>query len=90
MEDDLNFFQMEDVLNFVLDNIGSWLLVCNIVSTQLDEIFKTKYFFLKMEDKFNFFLKIEEKLFFLNVGRPNFENGSQPQLFENGRHLIFW
>ena len=38
MEDDLNFFQMEDDLNFVLGNLGSWFLVCNIVSTQLDEI----------------------------------------------------
>jgi hypothetical protein len=38
MEDDLNFFQMEDDLNFVLGDLGSWFLVCNIVSTQLDEI----------------------------------------------------
>ena len=41
MEDDLNFFQMEDDLNFVLGDLGSWFLVSNIVLTQLDEIWKT-------------------------------------------------
>ena len=50
IEDDLNSFQMEDDLNFVLGNLGSWFLVCNIVSTQLDEIWKTTPSFLKMED----------------------------------------
>ena len=55
MEDDLNFFQIEDDLNFVLGNLGSWFLVCNIVSTQLDEKWKTLSIFLKMEDYFNFF-----------------------------------
>ena len=48
MEDDLNFFQMEDKLNFVLVNLGIRFLVCNIVSTKLDEKWKTTSFFLKM------------------------------------------
>ena len=41
MEDDLNFILMEDDLNFDLVNLGSWFLVCNIVLTQLDKIWKT-------------------------------------------------
>ena len=49
MEEDLNIlFQMEDDLNFVL-------LVCNIVSTQLDGIWKTNTIYLKMEDNLIFF-----------------------------------
>ena len=63
MEDELNFFQleddlkkiqMEDDLNFVLDNLGSWFLVSNIVSTQLDEIWKTTSILLTMEEDLNF------------------------------------
>jgi hypothetical protein len=63
MEDDLNIFengrrhkflQMEDDLNLVLGNLGSWFLVCNIVSTQLDEIWKTTSIFLKIEDDLDF------------------------------------
>jgi hypothetical protein len=38
MEDDLNFFLMEDDLNFELGDLGSWFLVCNILSSQPDEI----------------------------------------------------
>ena len=72
MEEDLNifenrrrpqFFQMEDNLNFVLGNIWSWNLVCNIGSTQLDEIWRTTPIFLKMEDDLSF-LKMENDLNF--------------------------
>ena len=38
MEDNLNFCQMEEDLNFALGSLGSWLLVCDIVSTKLYEI----------------------------------------------------
>ena len=58
MEDDLNFFQMEDELNFVLGNILSWNLVCNIGSTQLDEIW---FFGLKTENDIIFF-QMEDNL----------------------------
>ena len=61
MEDDLNFFQMEDDLNFDLSNKWSWKLVCNIGSTQLDQIWRTTSIFLKMEDDFNF-LTMEDDL----------------------------
>ena len=55
MEDDLNFFQMEDNLNVVLGNLGSWFLVYSLILTQLDELWKTTSIFLKMEDDLNFF-----------------------------------
>jgi hypothetical protein len=32
---------MQDDLNFVLGNLGSLFLVCNVASTQLDEMWKT-------------------------------------------------
>ena len=54
MENNLNFFQMEDDLHLILGNIGSWILVCNIGSTQLDKIWKITSIFLKMEDNINF------------------------------------
>ena len=62
---------MEDDLNFLLANIGSWSLVCNFVSTQLDEIWKTtsigemedNLIFLTMEDDLKY-LKIEDDLNF--------------------------
>jgi hypothetical protein len=41
--------------------LGSWFLVCNIVSTQLDEIWKTTSIFLKMEEDLNF-QKMEDDL----------------------------
>ena len=37
------------------EHLGSWFLVCNIVSTKLDEIWKTTSIFLKMEDNLNFY-----------------------------------
>ena len=37
------------------DNIGSWFSVCNLILTQLDEIWKTTLIFLKMEDDLNCF-----------------------------------
>jgi hypothetical protein len=77
MEDDLNFFQLEDDLYFVLGNLGNWFLVCNIVSTQLDEIKRRPHFFLKMEDELNN-LFMEDDLNFL-------ENERRPQFFDNGR-----
>jgi hypothetical protein len=40
MDDDLNFLQMEDDLNFILGNLVSWFLVYTMVSTLLDEIWK--------------------------------------------------
>jgi hypothetical protein len=53
-----HFFQIEDDLNFVLGNLRSWFLVCNIVSTQLDGLN-----FLKMEDEL-MFLKMKDNLHF--------------------------
>ena len=52
IEDDLNYFQMEDDLNFVIGDLGSWFLV----STQLGEIWKMTSIFWKMEDDLSFFL----------------------------------
>jgi hypothetical protein len=54
LEDDLNLFQMEDDLNCILSNLLIRFLVCKIVSTHLDEIWKTISIFLKMEDDLNF------------------------------------
>ena len=63
MEDDLNifkngrrpqFFQMDDDLNLVLGNPRTWFSVCNLILTQLDEIWKTTSIFLKMEDDLDF------------------------------------
>ena len=63
IKDDLNFFQMDDDLNFVLGNI---------VSTQLDEIWKKTSIFLKKEDNLNI-MKMEDNLnFFENGKRPEF------------------
>ena len=39
----------------VLDNLRSWFWVCNLILTQLDEIWKTTSIFLKMEDDLNYF-----------------------------------
>ena len=50
MEDELKFLKkerwpqflkMEDDLNFVIGNVESWFSVCNLILTQLDEIWKT-------------------------------------------------
>ena len=57
MKDDLMFLLMEDDLNFALGNLGSSFLECNIVSTQLDEVWKKTSNFLKMEDDLNFLYK---------------------------------
>ena len=54
-EDDLDFFQMEDDLNFVLGNLVSLFSVCNLISNQLEEIWKTTSIFLKMEYNLKFF-----------------------------------
>jgi hypothetical protein len=67
---------MEDDLNFVQDNLGSWILVCNIVSNQQDEKWKTACFFLngrrpqlswKMEDNINFIEMKDDLNFILNL-----------------------
>ena len=55
MEYDLNLFQMENDINFVQGNLGSWFSVCHLILTQLDEIWKTTSMFLKMVDDLNFF-----------------------------------
>ena len=54
---------MEDDLNFAQDNLGSWFSVCNLILTQLDEIWKKTSIFLKMEDNLNFF-QMEDNLNF--------------------------
>ena len=54
---------MEDDLNFALGNPGILFLVYNFVSTQLNEIWKKTWIFLKMEDNLNF-LKMEDDLIF--------------------------
>ena len=71
-------FQMEDNLNFVLGIIGSKNMVCNIGSTQLDEI---RLFFENGRQPQCF--EIERRPnFFENGKRPQFVlNGRQPQLF---------
>ena len=56
----------------VLGNPGSCFLVCSLILTQLEEIWKTTSIFLKMEDDLNFVLKKEDDLNF-------FENGRRPQ-----------
>ena len=58
---------MEDDLNFAKGILGNWFLACNIVSTQLDEIWKTTYICLKMEDDLNFFLKWKMTSIFLKI-----------------------
>ena len=49
MEDDLNFCEIKDNLNFLLaeedlnivqDNLGIWISVSNLILTQIDEIWK--------------------------------------------------
>jgi hypothetical protein len=52
-------------------------LVCNIASTQQDEIWKMTSTFLEMEDNLNFFENGRQHQFF--------ENGRQQFFFENGR-----
>jgi hypothetical protein len=49
-------------------NPGSWFLVCNLILTQLDEIWKKTSIFLKMEDDLNFF-QMEDNLNF-DLGNP--------------------
>ena len=61
---------MEDDLNLVLGNLGSWFLVCNIVAIQLDEIWKTTSFCLK-EDNLIFLFK-EATFIILNGRGPQF------------------
>ena len=50
-------------------NPGSWFSVCNLILTQLDELWKTTSIFLKMEDDLNFF-QMEDDLNFVlgNLG----------------------
>ena len=45
----------------LLDNLGSWFLVCKLILTQLDNIWKMTTIFLKMEDGLNFF-QLEDNL----------------------------
>ena len=54
---------MEDNLNFVLGNLGSLFLVSNLISTQLDELWKTTSF-KKNERQPQFLLKIKDALNF--------------------------
>ena len=69
MEYDLNLFQMENDINFVQGNLGSWFLVCNIVSTQFGTcrqhrklIFGMQSYFdptrWNMENNLNIFLNL--------------------------------
>ena len=58
---------MEDDLNFALGNLGICFLVYNIVSTQVDEIWKTTYIFFENRRRPHFFLKIEDDLNFLTM-----------------------
>ena len=60
MEEDLNIFEngrrppflkKEDDLNFDPGNPGNGFFICNLISTQLYEIWKKTSIFLKMEDK---------------------------------------
>ena len=73
MEDDINLFQMEDNLIFDIGNLGSWFLVCNIVSTQLEGIWKYGngkwHQFLKMEVNHKFLFKW---ILFINQRWSNF------------------
>ena len=48
----------------VLGNLGSWLLVCSFILTQLEDIWKTTSIFLKMEDDLNYFEKGRRPQFF--------------------------
>ena len=41
----------------VLGNLGSWFLVCSLILTQLEEIWKMTSIFLKLEEDINFFEK---------------------------------
>ena len=60
-EDDLIVFQMEEDLIFVLGNPRIWFSVCNLIFTQLDELWKTTQYFengrwpqlFQMEDNIN-------------------------------------
>jgi hypothetical protein len=45
----------------VLDNLGSWFLACNLILTQLDELWKTTSIFFKMEDDLNIFKMKDEE-----------------------------
>ena len=110
MKHNLIFLKIEDNPNFfengrqqaVLDNIGSCFSVCNLILTQLDEIWKMTSIFFKMEDNLIFW-KIENDLNCLENGRQpqlfwnlkttsNFnENEKQPHFFLNGRwSQFFW
>ena len=51
------FFQMTDHINFIQCNLGTWLLTCNLVLSQVDE-----------RKKF----KLKKPQFFSNVWQPFF------------------
>ena len=87
---------MEDHLNFLLGNPISWFLVCNIVSTQLDEIWKSKSIFengrqpqLFWNWKTTFFFKWKTISFFWKwkITSNSFENQRLPHFYKskNGR-----
>ena len=62
-------------LNFVVGNLGIWLLVCNIVSTQLNEIWRMTsnlFKFLKMKDDLNFWSWKMTSTFSSSGRKPNF------------------
>jgi hypothetical protein len=92
-------FQMEDDLYFVLGNLGNWFLVCNIVSTQLNEIWNTTSFFFKLKPT-SIFWKMEDDLIFFqwkmtsNIWKEkttlSFENGIQPLFFKWKMTSILW
>ena len=85
------FLQMEDDPNFVLVNLGSWFLVFNIVSTQLDEIWKTNIFFLNGRWPQLFLNGRQPQLFFeMEDNLNSFENGRRRQYFENRRWYQFF
>ena len=100
MEDDLGFFLNRRLSQF-LDNgrrpqffingrqpqfCSSWFLVCNIISTQLDEIWKTTSIFLKIKYDLIFFWKSKTTSIFDTGRRPKFfEDGRRPHFYLNGR-----
>ena len=59
----------------LIDNLGSWFLVCNLISTQPDKIWKTTSIFAYWKTT-SIFWKMEDDLNF-------FENGRRPQFKRN-------
>jgi hypothetical protein len=76
-------------ISAVLDNLGSWFSVCNLILTQFDKTWKMTSIFLKMEEDLKFLkckmtsnLKMGRRLQFK-------KNGGQSQFFKMGRQSHF-